>query len=118
MRRTTGLSVVILIVLISLPAAALAAAWGKGYLAPEAAAPQAVYTLSWWTVDGGGTTFNAQEGYRLGGTIGVDCFSAPDKVSHHDIVYAKGSPIVCKKLEFVFEDGSRKAGIIDGEIVL
>ena len=70
MRRTTGLSVVILIVLISLPAAALAAAWGKGYLAPEAAAPQAVYTLSWWTVDGGGTTFNAQEGYRLGGTIG------------------------------------------------
>jgi len=28
------------------------------------------YDLSWWTVDGGGATFNANGGYSLGGTIG------------------------------------------------
>lgn len=28
------------------------------------------YDLSWWTVDAGGTTFSAAEGYALGATIG------------------------------------------------
>ena len=28
------------------------------------------YDLSWWTVDGGGTTFSINGGYTLGGTIG------------------------------------------------
>ncbi|MBU0495630.1 MAG: hypothetical protein KKA73_18515 [Chloroflexi bacterium] len=28
------------------------------------------YDLSWWTVDGGGSTFSANGGYSLGGTIG------------------------------------------------
>ncbi|MCX8061203.1 MAG: hypothetical protein N3D16_01335 [Anaerolineales bacterium] len=28
------------------------------------------YELVWWTVDGGGNTFNAAGGYVLGGTIG------------------------------------------------
>lgn len=36
-----------------------------------ASAPAAPgYDLSWWTVDGGGTTFNSGEGYTLGGTAG------------------------------------------------
>ena len=50
----------------------------------------------------------------LGGTIGVDNFTSPYKVSHEDIVYAKGSPIVCKRLDFVFPNGMRKTAIIDG----
>lgn len=28
------------------------------------------YTLDWWTVDGGGSTFSTGDGYTLGGTIG------------------------------------------------
>lgn len=28
------------------------------------------YDLSWWTVDGGGATFNTSDGYSLGGTAG------------------------------------------------
>jgi hypothetical protein len=28
------------------------------------------YTLSWWTVDGGGTTLSTGGGYTLGGTAG------------------------------------------------
>jgi hypothetical protein len=28
------------------------------------------YDLSWWTVDGGGSTFSTGGGYALGGTIG------------------------------------------------
>ena len=28
------------------------------------------YDLSWWTVDGGGATFNSGGGYNLGGTAG------------------------------------------------
>ena len=28
------------------------------------------YDLSWWTVDGGGATFNTGGGYSLGGTAG------------------------------------------------
>jgi uncharacterized membrane protein len=29
-----------------------------------------VYTLDWWTVDGGGATFSTGSSYSLGGTIG------------------------------------------------
>ena len=32
--------------------------------------PQQVYTLDWWTVDGGGATFSTGGGYSLGGTAG------------------------------------------------
>jgi hypothetical protein len=46
--------------------------------------------------------------------VGVEDFSSPDKVSHVDIVYAKGNPIVCTRLDFVFSDGTRKTAIIDG----
>lgn len=31
---------------------------------------QTGYDLSWWTVDGGGATLSAGEGYRLSGTAG------------------------------------------------
>jgi hypothetical protein len=34
------------------------------------ASAQGGYDLSWWTVDGGGTTFSTGGGYSLGGTIG------------------------------------------------
>ncbi len=50
----------------------------------------------------------------IGGTVGVKDFSSPDKSSHKDIVYAKGSPIVCARLDFIFADGTKKTAIIDG----
>lgn len=51
---------------------------------------------------------------HLGGAVGPDAFSAPDKVIHQDIVYAKGSPIVCRQLDFIFPNGSRQTVITDG----
>jgi leucyl aminopeptidase (aminopeptidase T) len=55
---------------------------------------------------------------HMGGTISVKDFSSPDKIEHIDIVYAKGNPIVCAKLDFVFKDGSRKTVIKNGELIL
>jgi hypothetical protein len=51
---------------------------------------------------------------HLGGKTGVSDFSSPDKVFHKDIVYAKGNPIVCQRLDFVFPDGTRKTAVVDG----
>ena len=51
---------------------------------------------------------------QLGGTVGPQAFSAPGKVAHQDIVYAKGNPIVCKRLDFVFANGTRRNVICDG----
>ena len=50
----------------------------------------------------------------LGGKVGVEDFSSPDKVCHIDIVYARGNPIVCARFDFLFPDGTRKTAIIDG----
>ena len=50
----------------------------------------------------------------LGGTVSPKDFSAPNKVLHQDIVYAKGNPIVCQRFDFIFPDGTRKTVIIDG----
>jgi hypothetical protein len=50
----------------------------------------------------------------LGGTVSPKDFSAPDKVLHQDIVYAKGNPIVCERFDFIFSDGSRKTAIVNG----
>ena len=55
---------------------------------------------------------------HLGGTIGPAHFSASNKVLHQDIVYAKGNPIVCKCLSFVFPDGSKHTAIRDGVLSL
>ena len=51
---------------------------------------------------------------QLGGTIGVNNFTSPEKAYHKDIVYAKGNPIICKRLDFIFPDGMRKTAIMDG----
>jgi hypothetical protein len=50
----------------------------------------------------------------LGGSVGPQDFSAPGKVQHADIVYAKGNPVVCRKLTFVFSDRTRRTVIQDG----
>jgi leucyl aminopeptidase (aminopeptidase T) len=50
----------------------------------------------------------------LGGTVSPKDFSAPDKVLHQDIVYAKGNPIVCERFDFILSDASRKTAIVDG----
>jgi hypothetical protein len=36
------------------------------------------YDLSWWTVDGGGTTFSRGGGYALGGTAGQPDAGSPE----------------------------------------
>lgn len=55
---------------------------------------------------------------HLGGAIGVDSFSAPERVAHQDIVYASESPIVCSRFDFIFADGKKRTAIVDGEITL
>jgi len=53
---------------------------------------------------------------HFGGQCGIDQFNSPENVIHLDIVYAKDSPIVCKKLDFVFTDGERQTIIVDGQL--
>jgi len=55
---------------------------------------------------------------HFGGQCGIDKFSSPDNVIHQDVVYAKESPIVCRKLDFLFPDGSSKTMVVDGELLL
>lgn len=55
---------------------------------------------------------------HFGGQYGIDQFNSPDNVIHLDVVYAKESPIVCRKLDFVFPDGSKQTLIVDGELQL
>ena len=55
---------------------------------------------------------------HLQGKIGVKDFSSPDKVIHLDFVYAKESPLICRKLEFVRADGQRILAIRDGGRVI
>lgn len=50
----------------------------------------------------------------LGGTVSPKDFSAASKVLHQDIVYARGNPIVCKRFDFIFPNGTRKTVIVDG----
>ncbi len=53
---------------------------------------------------------------HFGGLCGVDKFNSPADVVHQDIVYAKESPITCRKLEVIFADDTRQTLIIDGEL--
>jgi hypothetical protein len=53
---------------------------------------------------------------HFGGQFGIDRFNSPENVIHQDIVYAKDSPVVCRKLDFINEDGSRRTMIVDGEL--
>lgn len=55
---------------------------------------------------------------HIGGTVGPNNFSAPDRVVHQDIIYARDSQIVCQKLDFVFAGGARHTVIVDGELQL
>ncbi len=55
---------------------------------------------------------------HLGGTVGVDAFTSPANVVHQDVVYAAGSPVVCRKLEMIFPDGSRQELIRDGVLLV
>jgi leucyl aminopeptidase (aminopeptidase T) len=53
---------------------------------------------------------------HFGGQCGVDKFNSPADVVHQDVVYAKESPIICKKLDFIFADDTRQTLIVDGEL--
>lgn len=53
---------------------------------------------------------------HMGGTVGPEAFSAPDKVFHLDIVYATGNPVVCARLDFVTVDGIRTTAVRDGQL--
>jgi hypothetical protein len=54
----------------------------------------------------------------LGGSVGPEDFTSPDRVFHKDIVYARGNPVVCSRLDFVFPDGSREAAVVDGDLTV
>lgn len=54
---------------------------------------------------------------HLGGNVGIESFNSPDNVVHHDIVYARGNPVVCTSLDMVFPDNSKKRLIDDGFLV-
>jgi hypothetical protein len=43
---------------------------GVALLGVVSASALGVYTLDWWTVDGGGATFSTGGSYSLGGSIG------------------------------------------------
>ncbi|MCK4763685.1 MAG: hypothetical protein KAW12_15905 [Candidatus Aminicenantes bacterium] len=53
---------------------------------------------------------------HLGGKVGVEAFNSKENVIHLDIVYAKGNPIVCSRLDVIFPDESRRTLILDGEV--
>ena len=52
---------------------------------------------------------------HLGGTVGPDAFSRPEHVVHHDIVYARGCPLLVTRLTLVYPDGEREIILRDGE---
>jgi len=54
---------------------------------------------------------------HFGGTNDPSKFN-PGHVVHTDVIYAKESPIVCKKLDFIFPDETRKTMIVDGDLKL
>ena len=51
---------------------------------------------------------------HIGGAVGPKDFTAPERALHQDVVYARGNPIVCRRLDFVFPDGTRRTVIRDG----
>lgn len=65
-RRFSTVCVLCVVFALLLPAAALARAGTEG----RATAGGRPYDLSWWSVDGGGTTSAVGDGYTLGGTAG------------------------------------------------
>ena len=64
MRRSTLVLLAIFLLVTAAPPAL--AQSGGGNSTPN----DAGYDLSWWTVDGGGATFNTGGGYSLGSTAG------------------------------------------------
>lgn len=62
--RATKQTTIVLIISLSL---ALATLWGT---VTAAAQPGNGYTLTWWTVDGGGASSSTGGDYSLAGTIG------------------------------------------------
>ncbi len=54
---------------------------------------------------------------HLGGIVGPDAFSSPDKVVHQDIVYASGSPIKVTDVVLTTDDGASCTVIRDGDYV-
>lgn len=55
---------------------------------------------------------------HLGGTVGIKDFRSPSGVIHHDTVYAKGTPITCRRLDMIFPDDTRKTLIKDGDLLV
>jgi leucyl aminopeptidase (aminopeptidase T) len=52
---------------------------------------------------------------HIGGTVGVDDFSAPDLVEHRDWVYPKGGEIEVASLVLEYDDGTSEEIIKDAE---
>lgn len=50
---------------------------------------------------------------HFGGKVGVKDFVS-GKVIHQDVVYAKESPIQCKRCDLIYPDGTRKTVVVNG----
>lgn len=76
MKRLIILIPIVLVALIGITTAsaqrtpALARYRASAVQVNDPAAPQDVYTIDWYTIDGGGTSFSTGGPYSLGGTIG------------------------------------------------
>jgi len=47
----------------------------------------------------------------LGGTVGAGDFSSPGQLCHDDMVYTRGNSIVCRRLDFIIQNGERETAI-------
>lgn len=54
---------------------------------------------------------------HFGGKVGVKDFKS-GKVVHQDVVYAKDSPIQCRRCDMIFPDGTRKTVVENGTVKL
>ncbi|MBD3367964.1 MAG: hypothetical protein GF405_07315 [Candidatus Eisenbacteria bacterium] len=80
--------------------------------------PQAVVTGNVLEDEKAGFHWAYGRSDHLGGDVGPDAFSSPDLIRHMDIVYAVDNPVVCRKLDFVDEDGEHTTGVVNGELVI
>jgi hypothetical protein len=55
---------------------------------------------------------------HLGGAVGIKDFRSPANVVHNDTVYARGTPITCKRLDMILADKTRKTLIKDGALLV
>lgn len=52
---------------------------------------------------------------HLGGVVGPEAFARPENVIHHDVVYARGCPVMVTRLTLTYPNGERETILRDGD---